>query len=256
MTQWRNPLPPNKLVVQDNVALAIVDLQDHRVNPAVMVAMVPTANRASLENEATQLLRTKVFWTSSRNNARAKLHLAIKVHRVRKDPTDHLAMLVNQAAMANPEIKDHEDPTAKMANPEMLDKKAHRENLAKQHRKSDPLAHLEAQANQVNLVHLANLADLAKMVNQADLEVPEMPDHLVAMANLVQMAPMANQENKATQEAAPTAHRLVWLQAIKPRSLSFRNVSVQQHSHDYNNFSASTTMFFLLFANCLFKFKD
>jgi len=252
-TQWPNPLPLKLLeeapVVPDNAALVTVDPLDHLANLVAMVEMAPTENQASPENVVNQLHRTKAFWTYSRNNAHAKLHQATKDRKDRKAPTDHQEMLVNQVAMENPEIKDHEDPMAKPANPETLDKKVPREQMARQHRKSDQLAHQAALANQVNQVLQVNPEVLAKMDNQADLAVQETPDHPVKTANLEAQDPTEMQENKATLEAALTAHRLVWLLAIKPRDHSFRTNIIQMQS---DNFSASTSMVFFIILELFF----
>jgi len=79
-------------------------------------------------------------------------------------------------------------------------------------------AQLVLQENQVLLVLRAptvHQVDQAKMANQ-EAQVPlEMPVPQVPLANQVLQAPQATMELLVPQALALTAHRLVWLRAIK-----------------------------------------
>jgi len=211
-------LPNNKELqaqATEHVAHATVDQLAHQVNLAATEVMVEMDNLVNQVTVVTQLHLNRRSSTDSPNNAHAKPHQANKDQPDQKDQMDQQEMQVNPAAMANQETKDHEAQMAKLANPVKLVKKVPQEMQARPHPKLAQLVPQEAQAKLVVQVLQVNPELQAKMVVQVVQEVLEMQDQQEVPANQVHQAQMANQANKETQEAAPTAHQLVWLQDIK-----------------------------------------
>jgi len=208
LEQLANPM------VEHAVLVTVVQLV-HLAQWAVTEVMAVTVNLVNRENVVTQLHLNQQSSTSTPNNAHAKLHQANKDQPDLKAPMDHQEMQVNQVPTARLETKDHEDHQVKQANKEILGLKVHQEKLAKPRRNLALLVLQEAQAKLAVQVQQAQPEVQAKMVPQAVQVVQEMQAHQEELANQAHQVQMANRAKLETQEAAPTAHQLVWLQDIK-----------------------------------------
>jgi len=212
---------------------------DHQVNLVAMVEMVVMDNLVNPENVVTPPHQHPTFWTDSRNNALAKLHQANKDQQDPKAQMDQRETPVPREVMVNQETKDHADRTAKLVNQVTLAPKEDQEKPANLHPNKAPLVPQEAQGKleaQVLREALVLQAKMADQVVQEVLEMQELQDQLASQAAQVQMEMQANKE---TQEVAPTAHQLVWLQAIKRWLEAFKNL---QTSH-FQYFSATINVF-------------
>lgn len=203
------------LAEQEHAAHATVDQLDHLAAQVAMEVMAVTDNLVNPENVVTQLHLNHRSSTDSPNNAHAKPHQANKDQQDPKAQMDQPEMVVPQDLMANQATKDHEAHQAKMEKPEMQDRKDQQENLARPHQKLVLQALQEAQAKLVHQVLQVNPVVLAKMAAQAVQVAQEKLEHQEAMENQAQPAQMEIKASKETQEAAPTAHQLAWLQDIK-----------------------------------------
>jgi len=226
-----------------------VDQPAHLANQAATEVMVETVNLVNQEIVVIQLHLNHRSSTDSPNNAHAKLHQANKDQPDQKDPTDLQVMLDNPVVMVNQETKDHVDQTAKLAKPVKQVKKVPQEMLAKPHQnKAQPVLQ-EAQAKLVVQALQVKPEVLEKTVNQVVQEVQEMQAQQEELASLVHQVEMAMQANKETQEAAPTAHQLVWLQDIKHHSHQFSSLCRELELKIFN--ASIIVLFFHLFKNQL-----
>lgn len=176
---------------------------------------MPSVNLAPLENPETKDPRTSPSWTVIPNSAHAPHPLAIKDPLALRDLMVQLATLVPQVPMASPETRDLVDPVVKLANLALPVKRVLLAALAMLSPRWALLVQSVVLDTPELLVPLANLAvpermvDLVKLVPLANL------DPMATLASLAQLVPMEMLASKETPEAAHTAHRLVWPQAIK-----------------------------------------
>jgi len=209
--------------VAEHAALATADPRDPLANQVATEAMAATVNQVNQENAVTQLHPNHQSSTDSHLNALAKPHQASKDQLDQKDPTDHQAKLEPQAPMVKPATKDHAVHQARTAKTVLPVKKVLPEMLAKPLRKPDQPDQPEAQAKLAVQAQPEPQAPPAKTVVQAAQVALEMLVHQEQPASQAAQAPMVMQANKVTQEAAPTAHRLVWPQDIKSCPDRFRS---------------------------------
>lgn len=213
-------MPPNKGAplkssTLEAAALATVDKPDPLAHPVAMVEMEVSVNRVNLANLENKLLRIPLFCNASPNNARALLLLVTKAHLAAKVPMDQLETQAHPVLTANLVTKDPADLPAKMASPDNPVKKARPARPVTQFPKSVLPALLVALAAPVLLALPVNLALVAKMVAPEDPAPLAKVAPLATLENQARKDQMEKQENKATPAAARTAHRLVWLLAIK-----------------------------------------
>jgi len=189
------------------------DRQDRRVWTVWTDTMDSQVNPEIADH---QLHQRQNFSTFRSNNARANRPAAILDQLVKKAKTDQPAMLAYLALMANLEIKDHAD------HPAHQDQEAHQVRKALQEKQARSClanqvnqADLVLPANQVHPAPVANQAKEARteqLARQAHLETL---DHQEVLARVEHQAVPETLANQARQEAANTAHQLVWLLDIK-----------------------------------------
>jgi len=250
MNQW----PIHRLLNPTAHAVpAIVVPLAHRVNLVAMEAMVVTDNPVNQENVVTPLHQHHTFWTDSRNNARAKLHQANKDQQDRKAQMDQRETPVLREVTVNRETKEYADHRAKLVKEVTLVPKVQREKLANSHPNKAQLVHQEARAKLAPRAVPEQLVLQVKMAVQAVREALEMQELLALLANQADQAQMENQANKETQEAAPTVHQPVWLQAIKRQLEAFEHFQTS----DFQYFSATINvfLFFMFFKSVLLEQK-
>jgi len=211
------------LVLLADVAPVTVAPLVHLDNLAEMVPMAPTAHLDKLVSAATQLHRTSLTGTYSRNSALANLGpLETKVQLDRRAPTGQREMPALLAVMVKMASKDREDRRAKTAE---LDKTVKRVRQAK---REDKLNELDLQAHRVVLDVLVQpalpvrLAMLERMVNPV-VRVPlVMSAQLALTEDKAQQVRKVIKENKATQERALIVHQRAWLRDIKRKRIPLK----------------------------------
>lgn len=252
--RWLNKPPARKL----NAARAIAVPRDQPETPVPMVAMASTDSQASREIVAHRPPAASSRPISHLRIAHAILHRETPAHKDRADRTDQLVMLAhpaltdNLAAQALPAHKDLPDHPVKMEPP------AHKVTLAR------PPDQLPAQPvnparteNPALPALLVNPAAQAKTVAPAALVLPEM---LVLQETQEKLVPKARTATLAKTDhpaAAPTVHRLVWLQVGKQsRPSNFIGDIESENEIPSNEFSPISTFSFAILAfSCVFSGK-
>lgn len=203
--------------MMNNVVLVNKDQMDHQVIQAEMVIQDKMVMMAHLEVPVL-MLKSETNYCLFHLNVHVLEFLDLLDHPANEETMDHQETMAPLETMEDLENQDLLVLPDSLDNPDDLETRDHLENLElfdldKLHHPAD-LENLDVPDN---LDNPADLEKLAKMVTTAD------PANLAALDHQVNPDVMANQEAQekmetlAPQEAAITAHQLVWLLDIRTR---------------------------------------
>ena len=212
-----------------NVALANKDQMDHLV---IKVEMVTQEHQEMTVHLAVLvlMLKSEMNYCLYHLNVNVCLHPVLLDHPEVEEMMDHLETMAHLEAMDDLDLTDPLVLPDSPDNPDDLEIQDHPENLepfdlAKPHHPVH-LDNLDVPDNLDRPVDPVNLAKMVTTDHPANPDPLEMADHPDAMANL---EALEIQDLLVPQEAATTAHQLVWLPDIKMQHPDIRTRHSRGH---------------------------